>query len=67
MVHLAPTFTSCTAEDAALLFTAHVFAHHGLPQSIITDRGPQFTGNFWAAVTDVTTSGITPYLCSTRP
>eukprot|EP00955_Chlamydomonas_euryale_P012214 131433-Chlamydomonas_euryale.AAC.1 len=49
MVHLAPTFTSCTADDAALLFTAHVFAHNGLLQSIITDRGPQFTGNFWAA------------------
>eukprot|EP00955_Chlamydomonas_euryale_P106532 365709-Chlamydomonas_euryale.AAC.7 len=57
MVHLAPTFTTCMAEDAVDLFTTHVFAHHGLPESIITDRGPQFTGNFWTACMHCTIHG----------
>eukprot|EP00955_Chlamydomonas_euryale_P039162 351314-Chlamydomonas_euryale.AAC.4 len=49
MTHTAPTFTACNAEEAALLFMSHVVKHHGLPESIITDRGTQLTGTFWEA------------------
>jgi hypothetical protein len=50
MVKLAPTYTTCTAEETAKLFLAHVFADHGLPDSIITDRGSVFTGTFWTTL-----------------
>eukprot|EP00955_Chlamydomonas_euryale_P023569 249073-Chlamydomonas_euryale.AAC.1 len=48
MTHIAPTFTTCNAEEGALLFMTQVVKHHGLPDSIITDRGTQFTGTFWS-------------------
>ncbi|GIL63102.1 hypothetical protein Vafri_17024, partial [Volvox africanus] len=46
MVHLAPTTTSCTAEDVAHLFTEHVWKHHGLPKTLVTDRDVRFTSAF---------------------
>lgn len=50
MVKLAPTYTTCTAEETAKLLLAHVFADHGLPDSNITDRGSVFTGTFWTTL-----------------
>ena len=47
MVHIAPTTSKVTAEDTARLFFERVFAAHGLPREVISDRGPQFTGHFW--------------------
>ena len=47
MVHIAPTTSKVTAEDTARLFFERVFATHGLPREVISDRGPQFTGHFW--------------------
>ncbi|KAL5604588.1 uncharacterized protein BROUX77_004774 [Berkeleyomyces rouxiae] len=41
---------SYTASDVARAFITHVFAHHGLPRAITSDRGPQFTGLFWTEV-----------------
>ncbi|KAL5612428.1 uncharacterized protein BROUX77_002584 [Berkeleyomyces rouxiae] len=41
---------SYTAPDVARAFITHVFAHHGLPRAITSDRGPQFTGLFWTEV-----------------
>ena len=42
--HFAPCTTTITAEGLADLFLAHVFGLHGLPDSIVPDRGPQ---HFW--------------------
>jgi len=39
-----------TALTVTRLFLIHVFAHHGLPRSIVSDRGPQFTGLFWKEI-----------------
>ncbi|GIM11385.1 hypothetical protein Vretimale_14875, partial [Volvox reticuliferus] len=46
IVHFAPTTTNCTAEDVANLFTEHVWKHHGLPKTLITDRDVRFTSAF---------------------
>lgn len=35
------------ASDVAQVFVDYVYKHHGLPQTIITDRDPVFTSRFW--------------------
>jgi transposase InsO family protein len=47
MLHLAPVAAEVTADDSAELFLALVFRHHGLPESIVSDRDPRFTSAFW--------------------
>lgn len=47
MAHYIPCQKSETAESIAKLFTHHIFRLHGLPKSIISDRGPTFTSEFW--------------------
>jgi hypothetical protein len=46
MVHIAPTHTTVTAEGTANLFWERVFVHHGLPKTIVSDRGSVFTSGF---------------------
>ena len=36
-----------TAKNTARLFLKYGFARHGLPQSVVSDRGTQFTSDFW--------------------
>ncbi|POM62562.1 Pol protein [Phytophthora palmivora] len=47
MVHLAPVRDKVTGEQAAQLFLDSVFRYHGLPETIVSDRDPRFTGAFW--------------------
>ena len=42
MVHFIPTIEKTLAEGLARLFRDNVWKLHGLPESIISDRGPQF-------------------------
>jgi len=42
MVHFIPTTEKKSAEGLARLFRDNVWKLHGLPESIISDRGPQF-------------------------
>jgi len=42
MVHFIPTTEKTLAEELARLFRDNVWKLHGLPESIIPDRGPQF-------------------------
>jgi len=42
MVHFIPTTEKMSAEGLARLFRDNVWKLHGLPESIILDRGPQF-------------------------
>ena len=44
MVRIIPTKTSIDAEEYAYLFV--IFAKHGLPRSIVSDKGPSLTGFF---------------------
>jgi transposase InsO family protein len=50
MVVLIPTVTTLTAPRAAELFMRHVFAHYGLPRSIVSDRDSRFLSAFWKAL-----------------
>jgi len=43
MAHFVPTTEKTMAEGLARLFWDNVWQLHGLPESIISDRGPQFT------------------------
>jgi len=43
MVHFIPTTEKTSAEGLVRLFRDNVWKLHGLPKSIISDRGPQFT------------------------
>ena len=46
-MHIAPCRAQVTGKETASLFLAHVFRHHGLPESIVSDRDPRFTSAFW--------------------
>ena len=42
-----PTTKYCSAEETARLFFKFVVKYWGVPQHIVSDRDPRFTGNFW--------------------
>ena len=42
MAHFVPTTEKTTAKGLARLFRDNVWRLHGLPESIISDKGPQF-------------------------
>jgi len=48
-VHFVPTTTNVDAQEAAYIFFKHVVCEHGEPETLITDRGPQFAGKFFPA------------------
>ncbi|KAG5720268.1 hypothetical protein E4T56_gene3342 [Termitomyces sp. T112] len=45
-----PCHTTDTAPDFAKLFLKHVFSKHGLPDDIVSDRGPLFVSHFWQSL-----------------
>ena len=49
MRHMIP-MDSIDAISVAEYFVKHVFKLHGLPNSIISDRGSQFVSDFWQAL-----------------
>ena len=46
LLHAIPTTNETTSEGVARLFRDHIWKYHGLPQQIISDRGPQFVSRF---------------------
>jgi hypothetical protein len=53
MVHFVPTTDTCDAPKFAEHFVNHVFKYHGLPATIISDRGSVFVSKYWRAVCDL--------------
>ncbi len=53
MTHFAPCEDMSTAQEIAQLFVDMVFKHHGMPLRITTDRGPEFTNKFIAALCEI--------------
>ena len=49
MCHYVATTTNVTAPQLATLFIREVVRLHGVPDSILSDRDPRFTANFWRA------------------
>ena len=45
--HFLPVNTSYSAKDYAKLYICEMVKLHGVPLSIISDRGTQFTSHFW--------------------
>ena len=45
--HFIPVKYTYLAEDYARIFIYEIVCLHGLPLSIISDRGAQFTSRFW--------------------
>src|SRR5271168_4920422 len=44
--HFIDTVTTISAVGSARLYVKHVWKHHGLPQKVVSDRGPQFVVEF---------------------
>jgi transposase InsO family protein len=53
MARLIPTHTSVTARQTAQLFLDEVFRQHGMPDELVTDRDPRFTGNFFRSLCEL--------------
>ena len=47
--HFLPVRTTYMAEDYAKLYLKEIVRLHGVPVSIISDRGTQFTAKFWGS------------------
>lgn len=47
MAEFLPCNQNITAKGSAMIFLREIFSRHGLPDEIISDRGPQFIANFW--------------------
>ena len=47
MSQFLPCTKTINSEDTADLVMREIFRHHGLPDDIISDRGPQFISKFW--------------------
>jgi len=53
MAHYIPTTTEVNSTGIARLFLDNIFHLHGLPDSIVSDRGTQFISSFTRALTDL--------------
>jgi len=50
MRHFIPCHTTIDAVGMAKLFLREIVRLHGLPATIVSDRGPQFASTFWGQV-----------------
>jgi len=64
MVHFAPCWNTLGAQEFAQIFVREIFAKHGIPQEIISDRGTQFTSRFFREVSKLL--GVKQCLSSSR-
>jgi len=53
MSHFIACLKTTSAPDFARLFVAHIIRLHGLPDSIVSDRGSIFTSNFWSTLASI--------------
>lgn len=58
MAHFLPCNETIDAPGLAQLYIKHIFRIHGLPESIISDRGSTFLSKFWLKVVELLS--ITP-------
>lgn len=50
MRHYVPCHSTDGSEELARLFVKYITRYHGLPETIVSDRGPQFISDFWKHV-----------------
>jgi transposase InsO family protein len=51
MVHIIPCHKSTTTEQFAQIFLDNIVRLHGIPETIVSDRGSIFTSKFWSSLT----------------
>ncbi|TPX31446.1 hypothetical protein SeLEV6574_g08536 [Synchytrium endobioticum] len=49
MAHFIPCRLP-TSQEAARLYFENVFKYHGIPKTIVSDRDPRFTSEFWTSL-----------------
>ena len=54
MVHLVPTVEALSATGFARLVRDWIIRLHGMPDSLLSDRGPQFNNLFWEQINKFT-------------
>ena len=42
-----PCYKTIDARGLAKLFVEYVYRYRGLPETIVSDKGPQFVSDFW--------------------
>jgi transposase InsO family protein len=47
MAHFMPCRTDITSEQTAYLYIDRVFRYHGIPKTLVSDRGTQFVAQVW--------------------
>ena len=50
MVHFAATTDKVGARGFADIFMTEIFRRHGLPESVVSDRDPRFTSEFYTSI-----------------
>ena len=50
LCHMVPCKSTCSSKDLADLSLHNIWKLHGLPSTVISDRGPQFASRFWKAL-----------------
>jgi hypothetical protein len=58
MCHLVPCTKTATAPDFAKMFLDNVIRLHGIPDSLVSDRGSIFTSKFWKCLSSL--MGVEP-------
>lgn len=53
MAIFVPCTKNITSLEFATLFVKYVYSRHGLPSTIVTDRGPQFTAKVWQCLASI--------------
>ena len=69
--HFIPTVKETSSSGLYQLYMNEVWKHHGTPQKIVSDRGPQFASEFTKALQIVSVFIFNPFFnhfyCPTRP
>ena len=50
LVHLVPCHKEVDAAETAMMLIKHVVCLHGIPEVVISDRGPQFAAKLWTQI-----------------
>ena len=53
LAHFIPVKTTYSVAQYAQLYVENIVSLHGVPVSIVLDRGPQFTSKFWQKLHEV--------------
>ena len=57
--HFLPVKANYSVEKYAELYVTKIIFLHGVPKSIVSDRGPQFTAQFWKSLHDAMGTDLT--------